>query len=1393
MKNLSYLLKISKIMKKLMLPMMLIGLFLPVMSQAAAGAATCRDSLADQFATLGDQYIPGPTIADLGSVGGNALTEKTRYHQLIIPADGNISINFFNTSNKTITFSIGSSCDSTSSYTSNVTGGNSTGLINLINVTKNQVIYVKINTTATNSLNYYIHINYTSPVILAQISPATINVPEGYSTVDLNVTLNRGAVNGDLNVSYLNTYDNSTHYFIIDKWYDQYTLTVDINTSDPSLVLGADFNITLLSATVLPDPETPGSSSSETALINENNDTSTIIIGTPLADMAIVKGDSSDRVRMGTSFYYTLAISNRGTAPATSVTVTDVMPDTLKNNVDSIVTKTNGSTDTTSWICSQVNATITCLHNGDFPVNQTKIIEIHVIVPLNDALLGYVYNDASVFSPQNYDIRNDSDSESTKIVVADYDEIGEVGEICYNDTTLTTMGEDYTDAYIARNCKKIGNFYYGNGCTATVDIIADTNLSSVVTNIELTKMYAPQIVNGNCGAEQGTCAGPVDINIEESPSFTNGYIFNIGTMTSDANLTISDTDSYDGNPNNPAELDGIGIYATYEYQGVVHFGRVSNCAGIPDSGIAITTSADAIDTPLFSNDTLAAQYNASMNTSSNGLKWIQTMSAATPSREIAGVHLDISSKQATQYVFEGDPRYYSDYRIIPYVVDGTEDNQCSLDNQELLYDSTGNELVISVPEFNYSGSKNIIVPRMLRKNARLQLIIVDPNLLSEEGQSCLSQSSTGGNLEGIGQCGNSEIQYVDGFGVDSWDRCGINNGSPCLPQHGGYSGGGDESYPGYNKLYDNPLGCYMCTFNIKPACSTDNFAIRPDRFNANIVETNTPTHYPNLLRSGQDYNNSLTAVDTDGAVSASYTVLDFHNIVTALTPPKKYFNGTAVPWVEDTSGLLLHGIAVATPISPSYMVEGQSRLTNTVGIAEPVVGVTFDDVGRVSIYIEDTNWSQVDNDDTPMDCNSSEHTYICGELNATFIPHHFGFAELNISNQSGPDSNFTYIADNRGMPSTTPPTRSPMAARVHTRIEARNKQDGVTQNFREDFGGNLYYENNISVTQTVSIPIARSLPAEPNAYVFGADANESTVDNKLIGFGRTTGPETDAPGTRNVRWNESTYPIEFNFHRELNKPANPFDVNGTYYSISTTSTYTDPDDGDTAIIDGSRIGDANASVSPCVAPPAGTCVNANAESNATFYYGRARPTQTMYDDVSTSSVTTPIAIDVYCDLLFSECDTFGINTTNAKTNEVDWWLSLNHVENTIQHDGNITLDTAATADVRSNNTGTQNPAEVRIVSEGIDKNVVVTATSSTRPLTIDIELVHNILPLTLPNYTATPPYTNSWLIYNKDANEIPSPFYRVRFIGTSGWAGHGDTGHVVDSNVSTKKNRRLGW
>ncbi len=378
-----------------------------------------------------------------------------------------------------------------------------------------------------------------------------------------------------------------------------------------------------------------------------------------------------------------------------------------------------------------------------------------------------------------------------------------------------------------------------------------------------------------------------------------------------------------------------------------------------------------------------------------------------------------------------------------------------------------------------------------------------------------------------------------------------------------------------------------------------------------------------------------------------------------------------------------------------------------------------------------------------------------------------------------------------------------MAARVQTQIRALTKNDTITLNFKAedavypyseiDETTREYYENPVNVNFVVTVPTTGT-----NKYLY-PDANESNTTTisdpnlyNYIGFGRS-GIDSQGSGTRDILWNESNFPLEFNFQRNINEAANPFDVNGTYLkSIKIISHYIDPDDvAKTADINGSRLSED----STC---PIGddVCVEDNADNNATFYYGRARPSQDFYDDVTANIVNTPIAIDVYCDLTFTECSEKGIDTVNAQTNEIDWWLSLDHIENNTRHDGNVTLQTGTiippgTASVSS--AISTDPAEVQITSLGIDQTVAVSATSVNRPMTVPIELVHNMLPFSQPYYTASPPYTNSWLIYNEDSLALPSPFYKVRFIGISDWAGHGDTGHVVGGSTSTKKNRRLGW
>ena len=99
--------------------------------------------------------------------------------------------------------------------------------------------------------------------------------------------------------------------------------------------------------------------------------------------------------------------------------------------------------------------------------------------------------------------------------------------------------------------------------------------------------------------------------------------------------------------------------------------------------------------------------------------------------------------------------------------------------------------------------------------------------------------------------------------------------------------------------------------------------------------------------------------------------------------------------------------------------------------------------------------------------------------------------------------------------------------------------------------------------------------------------------------------------------------------------------------------------------------------------------------------------------------------------------------------------------------------------------------DVNNIINGEDVNILVSrgTTNLILPLTVEIDLVDD---------STDPTDTSKWLIYNEFTNAIsqepPSPFYKVRFITLpADWAGQGDTGHVVESNASIIKSRRLGW
>ena len=171
--------------------------------------------------------------------------------------------------------------------------------------------------------------------------------------------------------------------------------------------------------------------------------------------------------------------------------------------------------------------------------------------------------------------------------------------------------------------------------------------------------------------------------------------------------------------------------------------------------------------------------------------------------------------------------------------------------------------------------------------------------------------------------------------------------------------------------------------------------------------------------------------------------------------------------------------------------------------------------------------------------------------------------------------------------------------------------------------------------------------------------------------------------------------------------------------------------------------------------------NLTIDQNATFLYAKAKSSKYIYK-TKYDSINTPISIVVYCDRYpASTANCPSVNVIEGQTGESSWFLSISNKAT----DGNVTLDNV-------------DEHSTILTTDGTDENVKV---SGIAPETKSIEFNSN---------------SSDWLIYNKDSNSKPSPFYRVKFIYQTGnWSGYGKTGNIVggDINNTIKSNSRTEW
>ena len=431
----------------------------------------------------------------------------------------------------------------------------------------------------------------------------------------------------------------------------------------------------------------------------------------------------------------------------------------------------------------------------------------------------------------------------------------------------------------------------------------------------------------------------------------------------------------------------------------------------------------------------------------------------------------------------------------------------------------------------------------------------------------LKQAYTDGAVSGT--CTQNSFNCIWGMLVSEY---GNNDSTPCknVCKPGGGTGNNQAS-----------TACIECVFGGSvsgSACSRDNFAVRPNQFTL----TAPVGEDIDLLRSGHTYSIGIVAQQSGNTsptmnynVSNANTQLNIDDNKTIYAP-----DGT-IP-TPPLSGTLSFG-------SPFNFVDGSAT-----------GGIKFDNVGKVQIKLIDTTWAKVDIDhgDTTADCSASG-AYVCGDLNATFIPHHFNLTNVHLKNNQA--HSYTYLSNDLNM-----------SAGFDVTLAAANEANATTTNFDINT-----WENPVDVNIT--------LPT-----ITGKTPIKSEI--------ATTSKISFTNGVKTIHYNDtnSSANLRFNFDRNATTPQNPFQVQGVDTTLTASSKYT-ASSGATATIQGSNV----------------------ADQNATFLYGRAHAGKQHFEVPNDNPYTADIYYESYC--FDTGCDTSLLPTPLKHTNDIRWYQNPSHV------------------------------------------------------------------------------------------------------------------------------------
>lgn len=506
--------------------------------------------------------------------------------------------------------------------------------------------------------------------------------------------------------------------------------------------------------------------------------------------------------------------------------------------------------------------------------------------------------------------------------------------------------------------------------------------------------------------------------------------------------------------------------------------------------------ADVIDTSRWTDTTT---YNAS--SPGQDSKVLTTKLSGHAGVPLTAVHLD-GNGNAIEY-----DHNQTDLGFI--VMPSLSDGYCGSD--DLILDSTGNPLTFTIGVGHTTDTQLAFFPKLARQVSRIKLMYLDLGALYDQtGQKCVDTSSKTGNLAELGQCVNSAIKYYAAFGLAAYERCEVRNGMPCESDNHGYScGPGDTSCPDYNPMYDNPRGCLMCTLNYINDCSTDAFAIRPERFSIDVNDTSP------LFVAGVDYALEVNATNAGGVTPAfAYT--------------------TTLNNTNNTNSSYVLTPAPATTTCPPVSTE-TFAISFTDGSASQVS--SYMNVGDVNLTFVDGNWTFVDQGKTPAQCIAGSDRndtnpvgcLVGGSMAKRFIPHHFEI-DAQLSDRG---NGFTYLSDFE-----TNPGDLNMSSTLDINVSAAAKDGTTTTHY---IAGCYAKITNVDINVT---PITFSPANALSKILYHVKTNTTTMTgNTALGTPFTGFTVMNTPFVFEVGDHNGTAisKYRFNFDRNLSRPVDPFE------------------------------------------------------------------------------------------------------------------------------------------------------------------------------------------------------------------------------------------------------------